>query len=165
MLESLVNFRIVLKLVRKEKKLTQKSVAERCGLSINYVGRIERGISTPIFLVFVSLCNGLEVKMSDFAQKMNNLSYVNNSYKFMDIRLLSSKLKKSRFFMCNFLLKNRKVKGLTQINLAKKAKVNKTYYGFIERGDVNPTLDKIFNIINALNAKFYELLFYIENNW
>ena len=106
MLESLVNFKIVLKLVRKEKKLTQKSVAERCGLSINYVGRIERGISTPTFLVFVSLCNGLEVKMSDFAPKMNNLSYVNNSYKFMDIRLLSSKLKESRFFMCNFIYIN-----------------------------------------------------------
>lgn len=44
--------------------------------------------------------------------------------------------------------------GLTQAEVAKKAKMSINYYAMIERGEVNLTFDKIKNIVNALKLKF-----------
>ena len=164
LLNSVLKFRIVLKLVRKERNLTQMVIAERCNLSVNYIGKIERGISIPTFEVFISLCNGLEVKMTDFAKKMEDLNYICESIYFLDLSSLKNKIKISRFFLCNFLLNVRKDNGITQINFAREIHIDMTYYGFIERGVSNPTIGKIFNICNSVNISFYDLLLYIENN-
>lgn len=164
LLNSVLNFRIVLKLVRKERNLTQIIIAERCNLSVNYIGRIERGISIPTFEVFISLCNSLEVKMTDFAKKMEDINYICEWCNFLDLCSLKNKIKTSRFFLCDFLLKVRKKNRITQINFAKKTQIDITYYGFIERGESNPTIGVIFNICNYANISFYDLLLYIENN-
>lgn len=44
--------------------------------------------------------------------------------------------------------------GLTQAEVAKKAKMSINYYAMIERGEVNLTFDKIKNIVDALKLKF-----------
>jgi len=51
----------------------------------------------------------------------------------------------------------RKKKGLTQEDLAEKINVDRSYMGFIERGERNPTLDKIEKISKALNITLSEL--------
>lgn len=56
------------------------------------------------------------------------------------------------------LQKNRKKKGLTQIELAVDAGVNPSYYGKIERGIVNPSLEKVYRIIKALRARSSDIL-------
>ena len=47
----------------------------------------------------------------------------------------------------------RKKLKLTQLEVAKKAKMTVNYYAMIERGEVNPSLEKMKNITNALNLK------------
>lgn len=46
---------------RISKKLRQEDLAERVGLSSNYIGMIERGEKTPSLETFVAILNSLEV--------------------------------------------------------------------------------------------------------
>jgi transcriptional regulator with XRE-family HTH domain len=48
--------------LRKEAKLTQEELAERAGLSANYVGEIERGERNPSALALFALARGLGVR-------------------------------------------------------------------------------------------------------
>lgn len=49
-------------------------------------------------------------------------------------------------------------RGITQEGLAAKIDVDRSYVGFLERGERNPTLDKIVKIAKALNVNASELL-------
>ncbi len=51
----------------------------------------------------------------------------------------------------------RKEKGLTQEDLAFKIGVDRSYMGFIERGEKNPTLKNIDKISNAFGLSLGEL--------
>lgn len=46
---------------RLEKKLRQEDLAERAGLSTNYIGMVERGEKIPALETFVTILNILEV--------------------------------------------------------------------------------------------------------
>ena len=46
---------------RLEKKLRQEGLAEKCGLSSNYIGLLERGEKTPSLETFIRILNALEV--------------------------------------------------------------------------------------------------------
>ena len=52
----------------------------------------------------------------------------------------------------------RKVRGLSQEQLADKADLHRTYVGMIERGEKNVTLLNIIKIANALEVKASVLL-------
>ena len=56
------------------------------------------------------------------------------------------------------LRKARKNIGLTQSEVAKQAKISVNYYACIERGEVNPSLEKIKNIVKALGLKSSDIL-------
>lgn len=49
--------------------------------------------------------------------------------------------------------KARKNKGLKQVEVAIDAGLNPSYYGKIERGVVNPSMEKIYRIIKALRVR------------
>jgi len=51
----------------------------------------------------------------------------------------------------------RKERGMTQEDLADAIGVDRSYMGFVERGERNPTLDKIAKIAQALKIKLSEL--------
>lgn len=51
----------------------------------------------------------------------------------------------------------RRNKGLTQEELAEMVGVDRSYMGFIERGERNPTLDKIEKIAKALGVSIKRL--------
>ncbi len=53
--------------------------------------------------------------------------------------------------------KERRKRGWSQEELAKKAKVHRTYVGMIERAEKNITLGNIEKIARALNLKIHEL--------
>ena len=75
---------------RTEKKLRQEDLAERAGLSANYIGMVERGEKIPSLESFISIVNalgvsadmvlhdvletGYEVKSSLLNDKLRNLS-------------------------------------------------------------------------------------------
>jgi transcriptional regulator with XRE-family HTH domain len=47
--------------LRRQSDLTQEELAERAGLSANYVGQIERGEKNPGALALFALARGLKV--------------------------------------------------------------------------------------------------------
>ena len=51
----------------------------------------------------------------------------------------------------------RKEKSMTQEDLAFKVEVDRSYMGFVERGEKNPTLDKLIKIANSLAVSLSEL--------
>lgn len=46
---------------RLEKKMRQDNLAEKAGLSVNYIGMVERGEKIPSLKTFISIVNALEV--------------------------------------------------------------------------------------------------------
>lgn len=56
------------------------------------------------------------------------------------------------------IAKIRKNKKLKQADIAVDAGLNASYFGKIERGLVNPSLEKIYRIIKALNIKSSDIL-------
>jgi transcriptional regulator with XRE-family HTH domain len=58
----------------------------------------------------------------------------------------------------NSVRETRLKKGLTQEKLAYKADLSANYLGRIERGQVNPTLETIEQIANALGCSISELV-------
>lgn len=56
------------------------------------------------------------------------------------------------------IAKFRRAKGLKQVEVATDAGLNPSYYGKIERGLVNPSLDKLYKIIKTLDVKSSDIL-------
>ncbi|MGI8419224.1 MAG: helix-turn-helix domain-containing protein [Candidatus Levyibacteriota bacterium] len=54
--------------------------------------------------------------------------------------------------------KARKQKGVKQVEVAVEAGLNTSYYGKIERGIVNPSLEKLYRIIRALGVRSSDIL-------
>jgi transcriptional regulator with XRE-family HTH domain len=54
--------------------------------------------------------------------------------------------------------KARKQARLKQVEVAVNAGLNPSYYGKIERGLVNPSLEKLYRIIKALNTHSSKIL-------
>ncbi|GAM63327.1 transcriptional regulator [Vibrio ishigakensis] len=56
------------------------------------------------------------------------------------------------------LRKIRREKGISQDNLALLAEIDRSYVGRIERGEVNITLEKAYQLANALKCDLNQLL-------
>lgn len=54
--------------------------------------------------------------------------------------------------------KHRKEKNMSQEQLALICDMDRSYLGRIERGEVNPTLEKIYELASSLTISVYELL-------
>ena len=54
-----------IKSLRRGRGLTQDQVAERTGLSLNYLSRIERGLENPTLDTFLALADALKVEPLD----------------------------------------------------------------------------------------------------
>ena len=52
----------------------------------------------------------------------------------------------------------RRQSGISQEELADKAKIHRTYMGRIERGEANPPIFTVYKIIKALKVKSAEFL-------
>ena len=65
---------------------------------------------------------------------------------------------KQRKKIGNSLKRIRKKKELKQVEVAVEAGVNPSYYSKIERGEVNPSLEKIYRIIKALKIQSSDIL-------
>jgi transcriptional regulator with XRE-family HTH domain len=64
----------------------------------------------------------------------------------------------ARVMLGNKLRKAREVARLTQQQVAKAAGINVSYYAEIERGEVNPSYDKLQDIGKILKIKSIEIL-------
>jgi transcriptional regulator with XRE-family HTH domain len=50
--------------LRKNQNITQDKLAERCGLTLNYIGKIERGEAHPTLEALISIAAALKSNMS-----------------------------------------------------------------------------------------------------
>ncbi len=57
---------------REEDGLTQAELAEKTGLSDNFIGLIERGIKHPTLETLNKIAEALEVQLGEFFQPMTN---------------------------------------------------------------------------------------------
>ena len=58
----------------------------------------------------------------------------------------------------NNLKRIRKKKNLKQVEVSVDAGVNPSYYSKIERGEVNPSMEKVYRIIKALKIRSSDIL-------
>jgi putative transcriptional regulator len=58
-----------LKRHRKARGLTQEQVADRTGISTNFVSELERGLKAPGLLVIVKLSKALEVSVHELLEE------------------------------------------------------------------------------------------------
>ena len=57
-----------LRQIRRYKDLTQEQLAERVGVSVEFIGYIERGQSAPSFETLEKIAEVLEVEVGEFFQ-------------------------------------------------------------------------------------------------
>lgn len=55
-----------IKQIRKAAKLTQEKLAEKAGLSVEYISRLERGVGQPSFKTLTLMADALDVTARDF---------------------------------------------------------------------------------------------------
>lgn len=60
---------------RKTKKMTQETLAERAGLSVNYIGSTERGEKLPSLETFIVILNQLGVTADCILQDVVQANY------------------------------------------------------------------------------------------
>jgi transcriptional regulator with XRE-family HTH domain len=58
--------------LRKQRGLSQESLAEACGLSRNYISDIERGVRNPGLLVMVALAKALKVSLRELVSEIES---------------------------------------------------------------------------------------------
>lgn len=94
-----------IKEIRKAAKLTQERLAEKAGLSVEYISRIERGLAQPSFKTIDLLADVLNVTAKDFwdfkasivfrdrkseaRQKKDYLDAISSELKGMEVRELN----------------------------------------------------------------------------
>ncbi len=74
------------------------------------------------------------------------------------ISLIKNMNKKLAALVGKRIAKMRKAKGLTQDKLALFAEIDRSYVGRIERGEVNITIEKLYEIAETLGCDAKELL-------
>jgi transcriptional regulator with XRE-family HTH domain len=71
--------------------------------------------------------------------------------------MTSPKCKKTRKGLGDKLRTARQELNLTQADVAQKAGITDTYYAMIERGEANPSYEKLQKILKVLNIKSLDL--------
>ena len=61
------NLRIAknLKRIRKARNMTQETLAEKVGVSLGWISRIERGVNSPNLKLLTKIAKTLDVKVKD----------------------------------------------------------------------------------------------------
>ncbi len=94
---------------RVAKKLRQEDLAEQAGLSVNYIGMLERGEKIPSLETFITLLNVLEVSADMVLSDVLAVGYtVKNSLLGEKISNLSSEDKTKIYEVIDTLIKHSK---------------------------------------------------------
>ena len=54
-----------IKFLREKSSLTQEKLAEKCGLSLDYIGKIEVNINKPGLKALLKIANALDIPLKD----------------------------------------------------------------------------------------------------
>lgn len=94
---------------RIEKKMSQEDLAEKAGLSSNYIGMIERGEKIPSLTTFINILNSLGVSADMILTDVLNTGYtVKNSMLNEKIEKLTPQDRVKIYEIIDILIKNSK---------------------------------------------------------
>lgn len=94
---------------RIEKKMSQEDLAEKAGLSSNYIGMIERGEKIPSLTTFINILNSLGVSADMILTDVLNTGYmVKNSMLNEKIEKLTPQDRVKIYEVIDILIKNSK---------------------------------------------------------
>ncbi|MGN1112176.1 MAG: helix-turn-helix domain-containing protein [Acutalibacteraceae bacterium] len=97
---------------RLAKKLRQEDLAEKAGLSANYIGMVERGEKTPSLETFIALINVLEVSADVIlADVLSNGYTVKNSLLNEKLSTLPAEEREKIYEIIDVFIKQRKKKN------------------------------------------------------
>lgn len=57
-----------IKIIRKERGMTLQNLADETGLSIAFISKVERGLTSPTFSAILEICKALQVDLIELAQ-------------------------------------------------------------------------------------------------
>ncbi|MGB9839784.1 helix-turn-helix domain-containing protein [Thermovenabulum sp.] len=115
-----------IRLFRQSKNLSLEELAELAGISASYLCQIEKGNVLPSLSTLTGLTKFLDIKPEELLNGGNNIG---------------AKLKKLRT-----------ERGLTQVELAKKAGVSPALIGQLENGKVEPSIKTLEKLAHALSV-------------
>ena len=61
--KDLIDLGMKIKSVRESMNLTQEQFAQKCGMSKNYIGMLERGERNPSYLTLVKIASKIEINL------------------------------------------------------------------------------------------------------
>ena len=79
----------IIKKLRIDKNLTQESLAEKMGISTNYLSKVERGLSRLNIEAFFKMAEVLTFSLEDFGIKTKNTPNLNQNKKKLLEKVLS----------------------------------------------------------------------------
>jgi transcriptional regulator with XRE-family HTH domain len=62
-----------IKEIRKQRGMTLQNMADKTGLSIAFISKVERGLTSPTFSALLEICKALEVDLANLAQPSEEL--------------------------------------------------------------------------------------------
>lgn len=65
-----------IKYIRKQRNLTLQNLADKTGLSVAFMSKLERGLTSPTISSLLKVCKALEVDLAELTQSPENLSPV-----------------------------------------------------------------------------------------
>lgn len=83
---------------RQQKKMRQEDLAEKAGLSVNYIGMIERGDKIPALDTFITIVNALGVSADMILCDVVDTGYTVKASLLTDQLASLSKEEQERFF-------------------------------------------------------------------
>lgn len=91
---------------RLEKKMRQDNLAEKTGLSVNYIGMVERGEKIPSLKTFIHILNALEISADMVLCEVVDAGFeVKNTIITEKIEKLSEEDKKRLYAVIDVLLR------------------------------------------------------------
>ena len=92
---------------RLEQKMRQEDLAERTGLSTNYIGMVERGEKIPALETFISILNALSISADMVLTDVLNVGYtIKNSILGEKISKLSREDREKIYDVIDAMLKH-----------------------------------------------------------
>ncbi|HBV88570.1 cupin domain-containing protein [Desulfosporosinus sp.] len=57
-----------IKIIRKQRAMTLQDLADRSGLSVAFISKVERGLTSPAFSALLEICKAIEVDLVELVQ-------------------------------------------------------------------------------------------------
>lgn len=96
-----MNLGSILRIKRKERKLTLKTVAERAGISEGFLSQVENEVNSPSVDTLVNICNAIGINAGDLlkqAEKQERLVIIRRADWEEDVEIPASGFATQRFF-------------------------------------------------------------------